>query len=130
MKVTVFYDGSCPLCTREVARWRKAPFDCQIEWLDITDNDEELISRGIDPGKAMLEMHTQTDSGKIFTSIESYALLFSQLPRWRYLARFITLPVVKQLLTYSYNGITRIRLRLAGRWPQVCALCDKSRGKS
>ncbi len=129
MKITVFYDGSCPLCTREIARWRHAPFACDIEWLDITDNDRELLRRGIDPGKAMLELHTQTDSGEIYTSVESYALLLSQLPRWYLLGRFMSLPIIKPLLTHSYNGLTRLRLKLEGRWPQVCERCDKTSGE-
>ncbi len=55
MKITVFYDGICPLCTREVAKWRKAPFTCPVEWFDITDQDDALRAHGIDPNAALIE---------------------------------------------------------------------------
>ena len=120
MKVTVYYDGVCPLCVKEVARWRNAPFLCSVEWFDITGQDEELIRRGIDPNKALVELHSQTDDGVIRTSIDSYVLLLSQLPRWRWLGRLMNLPVLKPLLKWSYDGLTVLRLKKEGRWPGRC----------
>ena len=84
MKITVFYDGDCPLCTREVSRWKQAPFLCTVDWFNISGQDDELRARGIDPHQALLQLHTQTDDGRTLVSIDSYALLLNQLPRWRW----------------------------------------------
>ena len=120
MKITVFYDGACPLCAREVAKWRKAPFLCQVDWFDITGQDEELIRLGIDPAFALVELHTKTDDGQIRTSIESYALLLSELAHWRWLGKVISLPVVKSILKWVYDYLTKIRLKRDGRWKSAC----------
>ena len=121
MKITVFYDGACPLCTREVEKWRGAPFNCQVEWFDITEQDEVLLAEGIDPQFALLELHTKTSDGVIRTSIESYALLLAQLPRWQWLGSLMSLPVVKPLLKSFYDFLTKVRLKKDGRWQKVCS---------
>ncbi len=125
MTITVYFDGQCPLCVNEVAKWKKAAFEYEVEWLDITDNDELLLSHGIDPRKALLELHTKTDDGRILTSIDSYALLLRNLPRWKYFGWLIGLPVIKQVLKWCYDRITKVRLKREGRWIKECKSCDK-----
>ncbi|MGI9276826.1 MAG: thiol-disulfide oxidoreductase DCC family protein [Endozoicomonas sp.] len=126
MKITVFYDGVCPLCLREVARWREAPFTCEVEWLDITGQDEQLREKGIDPASALLELHTMTDDGQIRTSIDSYGLLLSQLKRWRWLGQLMLLPVIRPMLKWAYDWMTRVRLKREGRFPGSCnSQCDR-----
>lgn len=124
MKITVFFDGACPICVREVKRWRNAPFSCPVEWFDITGQEEALQARGIDPRRAMLQLHIQTESGQTFVSIDSYALLLKQLPRWRWLGVLMSLPVVRPLLGWFYDGLTVMRLKSEGRYPGKCSECD------
>ena len=117
MQITVFYDGDCPLCVREVARWKHASFSCDVEWFDIAGQDEELQRRGIDPALALLELHTMTDDGEVFTSIGSYGLLLCQLPGWRWLGKLMLLPVIRPTLKWIYDWLTKMRLKREGRWP-------------
>lgn len=121
MVITVFYDGACPLCVKEVSRWKNAPFQCDVEWFDITDQDERLLELGIDPQLALLELHTRTDQGEIKTSIESYALLLSQLSRWKWLGWLMGLPGIRQFLKWTYDWMTKVRLKKEGRWPGKCS---------
>ena len=126
MKITVYFDGACPLCVREIGRWRNAPFGCEMEWFDITGQEQALRQRGIDPRQAMLQLHTQTSDGKTFVSIDSYALLLKQLPHWRWLGVLMALPIIKSLLRWVYDGLTILRLKSEGRYPAECADCSAS----
>ncbi|WP_062267079.1 thiol-disulfide oxidoreductase DCC family protein [Endozoicomonas arenosclerae] len=121
MKIRVLYDGLCPLCVKEVARWRNARFSSEVEWFDITGQEKVLEDWGIDPQKALLELHTMTDSGQVYTSIDSYALLLKELPRWSWLGRFMSLPGLKQFLKWTYDWMTKVRLKKEGRWPGKCS---------
>ncbi|AMO58054.1 thiol-disulfide oxidoreductase DCC family protein [Endozoicomonas montiporae] len=127
MKITVYFDGACPLCVREVSRWRNASFSCEVEWFDITGQEQALNERGIDPRQAMLQLHTQTSDGNTFVSIDSYALLLEQLPRWRWLGKLMALPVIKPVLRWSYDGLTILRLKSEGRYPGSCSDCSVSK---
>ncbi len=116
MKATVFYDGSCPICLRALARWRHKPFTCEIEWFDITGKDETLLARGICPNKALEQLHILCDDGTVLTSMSSYGFLLCHLARWRWLGILITLPGIRQVLTWGYDAITRRRLKREGRY--------------
>ena len=120
MRITVFYDGACPLCTKEVAKWRKAPFTCPVEWFDINGQEDALIRQGIDPHAALVELHTKTKDGVIRTSIDSYVLLLSQLPRWRWVGSLMNLPIIKPTLKWIYDVLTKVRLKKEGRWNSAC----------
>ncbi len=120
MEITVFYDGQCPICINEVNRWQSAPFNCTVHWFDITGQDEFLLRQGIDPGKALLELHLKTSDGKVLTSIDSYSLLLKQLPRWRWLGLLMALPGIKHSLKWIYDRMTLARLKKEGRWPITC----------
>ena len=125
MRITVFFDGACPLCVREVQRWRSASFSCPVEWFDITGQEEALKERGINFRQAMLQLHTQTDDGKTYVSIDSYALLLKQLSRWHWLGVLMSMPLIKPLLRWGYDGLTIVRLKSEGRYPiDDCAKCD------
>ena len=125
MAVTVFYDDQCPLCIREVNKWRRAPFRKSVKWFDITNQDEALSEQGIDPVKALLELHLKTEDGRILTSIASYSYLLKQLPRWCWLGYLMGLPVVQPILKWNYDWMTRVRLKHEGRLPGTS--CTTSR---
>ena len=45
-KPTVFYDGGCPLCKKEISHYMGLDTDCSIVWIDITEQDFVLKSYG------------------------------------------------------------------------------------
>ncbi|WP_034833642.1 thiol-disulfide oxidoreductase DCC family protein [Endozoicomonas numazuensis] len=120
MKIKVLYDGLCPLCVKEVSRWQNARFRSEVEWFDITGQEKLLEEWGIDPQKALLELHTLTDDGRVYTSIDSYALLLKQLSAWAWLGWIMSLPGLKQFLKWTYDWMTKVRLKKEGRWPGQC----------
>ncbi len=61
-KLTVFYDGACPVCVRD-RRWYEkleGHTEDSVQWLDITGRDDELRQLGIDPYHALRELHDGT----------------------------------------------------------------------
>ncbi|MFK0569899.1 thiol-disulfide oxidoreductase DCC family protein [Endozoicomonas sp.] len=116
MKVTVFYDGACPICLRALAKWRGQPYTCDIEWFDITGQDDVLLTLGISPQKAVEQLHILCEDGTILTSMSSYSFLLRHLPHWRLLGILISLPGVRQCLTRGYDAMTRRRLKKEGRY--------------
>ncbi|WP_066017624.1 thiol-disulfide oxidoreductase DCC family protein [Endozoicomonas atrinae] len=116
MKATVFYDGACPVCLRALARWRDKPYTCEVEWFDITGQQEVLLAQGISPQKALEKLHILCDDGTVLTSMNSYGFLLRHLPHWRWLGEIIILPGIRQCLTWSYDAITLRRLKREGRY--------------
>jgi predicted DCC family thiol-disulfide oxidoreductase YuxK len=60
-KIIVYYDGVCPKCVKDRRTYEKLAGKAgeNVCWLDITGKDDLLRERGIDPQKALTELHVQ-----------------------------------------------------------------------
>ncbi|MDF2180140.1 DUF393 domain-containing protein [Aliiglaciecola sp. CAU 1673] len=114
----VFYDAACPRCRRDRAWYEQRVDEGEnILWVDINGREQELKALGIDPKRALLELHVEEQQGQVRHGISAYQLLFSRLPRYRWLAWVIGLPLIKPLLSYLYRWWVRRRLQRQGRLP-------------
>lgn len=116
-KLKVYYDGACPLCRRERRRYETLAGEAaeSVEWVDITGRDEELRRRGIDPYRALTELHVEDEQQRIHSELDAYILLMQRVPRLRPLAWLIDLPLLRPLLARLYHWSVMRRLRREGR---------------
>ena len=116
-QVTVYYDGSCPGCVRDRRRYEKLAGQ-QVgltRWVDITGREAMLKAEGVDPARAIRELHVKDGSGRIYRELDAYILLM-QRTRWlRPAAAIIGLPLIKPLLARIYHWWVDRRLRNSGR---------------
>lgn len=116
-KICVFYDGACPSCVKDRERYKQLAGQQakDVEWYDITDRDVELKALGIDPHKALIELHIQTKDGKIFSELDAYILLMQHSRVLKPLAWLIGLPGIRPLLSRWYRSMVFNRLNKQGR---------------
>ncbi|MEH6651250.1 MAG: DUF393 domain-containing protein [Motiliproteus sp.] len=119
-KITVYYDGACPRCVRDRQNYEKiaANESEQVLWVDITDRDAELKQLGIDPQKALTELHLTTADGQILSELDAYIVLMARVAWLKPLAWLIGLPGIRPLLSRCYRGMVARRLQRSGRWPE------------
>lgn len=116
-KLTVYYDGACPRCRRDRIRYERWAGEAgdKVEWFDITNRDETLRQCGIDPSKALRELHVRDDNGRIHRELDAYILLMRQVSALRPLAMLIGLPGIRQILSRFYRTWVLRRLRAENR---------------
>lgn len=115
-RLKVYYDGACPRCVADRRRYEKlGTCDGSVEWVDITDKEEQLRAAGIDPYLALTELHVQDSQGRIHRELDAYILLMSRAPLLRPLAWLLGLPGIKPILAWVYRRSVLRRLRRAGR---------------
>lgn len=104
-KITVYYDGACPRCVRDRARYERlsAKSGKSAQWVDITGRDAELCQLGIDPQAALRELHVRDALGEIHRELDAYILLMSRVPILRPLAWLIGLPGVRPVVSWLYR---------------------------
>jgi len=119
-KITVYYDGSCPRCIKDRNTYQKlaGKKGNSVDWFDITDQDTLLLKVGIDPLKALTELHVKTASGNVLSELDAYILLIGRIRWLTPLAFFISLPFIRPLLARYYLYSVTKRLRKSGRYPQ------------
>lgn len=112
-KPTVFFDGSCPLCAREIAFYRRCAGSESIIWIDISQSpDEEEVSPGLCREQALARLHVQTADGRVVSGGAAFATLWSALPGFRLVGGLFRLPPLAWLLDRAYDRFLALRPRL------------------
>ena len=116
-KIIVYYDGACPKCVKDRLNYEKLAGKASenVCWMDITGQEEQLREIGIDPHKALTELHVQDEKQQILAEMDAYILLMSKVPLLKPLAWLIGLPLIRPLLARIYHRQVNRRLRLSGR---------------
>lgn len=112
-KLIVYYDGACPKCIRDRKTYEKlsASSADQVCWFDITGQDLPLRELGIDPQKALSELHVRQPNGQIVSELDAYILLMNKVPLLKPVAWLIGLPLIRPLLARLYHWQVNRRLR-------------------
>ncbi len=117
----VFFDGSCPLCRREIALLRRLERRRRILFTDIAAAGFEpsAVSRSMDT--LMGAIHGRTPDGEWVTGVEVFRRLYGTVG-FGALVELTRLPGVRHALDAAYRVFAKNRLRLTGRCTdEVCA---------
>lgn len=115
--ITVYYDGACPSCVSDRRFYERLAGEAaqNVHWYDITGQDEILRSLGIDPERALKELHVKVEDQKTVSEIDAYILLMSKVLLLKPLARLINLPLIRPFLSRVYHRRINRRLKHSGR---------------
>jgi ubiquinone biosynthesis monooxygenase Coq7 len=109
--LTVMFDGSCPLCRREVSVYRELEPLRPLHWLDVSADTSPAIGAE-DKSRFMARFHVQRADGELLSGAQAFVALWLQLPGWRWLGRAASLPGATALLELFYVSFLRIRPRI------------------
>lgn len=117
---TVYFDGGCPLCRREIAVYRRARGAEALRWCDLSDCPDEALGPGLDRAAALSRLHARDADGTLVHGARAFLLIWASLPAFRPLARLGRLPGVRPALDLAYAFF--LRLRPLWRPQPACAL--------
>lgn len=109
--VTVFYDGACPLCRREIGVYRGLDPLKPVQWRDVSVVDAVLPEGGT-RGAYLARFHVQRGDGTVLSGAAAFIVLWSVLPGWRWLGRLAQLPGMTAAMERLYRLFLRIRPRI------------------
>ncbi|MEX1166428.1 MAG: DUF393 domain-containing protein [Hydrogenophaga sp.] len=115
--LTVYFDGSCPLCQREIAFYRRMPAAQALAWVDVSQPAE--LGSGLNCQAAMARFHVRDAAGQLYSGAAAFARLWRELPGWRWLGRLATLPPLDWLAEQAYRAFLPLRpgmQRAVQRW--------------
>jgi len=113
-QTTMFFDGACSLCQREVAHYRRLDNQDNINWVDISTSPDELNEHGIDYNTAMSRLHVLDKHGRMHSGVEAFLTLWSALPYYRWLAIVIQKLRITPVLELAYQRFAKWRLARQG----------------
>ena len=102
--ISVFFDGKCNLCSKEIDYYQRIAPKNTFNWVDITKTPGELDKFEIKLSDGLRLMHVADSRGNIFTGVDAFIIMWKQIKYWKFLGLFVSLPIVKQIakLLYQY----------------------------
>jgi len=122
-RLTLFYDGDCPLCRREVDWYRRRDRAGRIAWADISGDARPLLGTGLAHRQALSRLYARLPNGRIVGGARAFLAVWRELPGLRLPARVLALPPFVWLLELGYRGFLLVRPWITGRRP--CAACGE-----
>lgn len=106
--LTVLYDGSCPLCRREISLYRGLAATQPLAFVDVSDAGSALPA-GTQRGQLLARFHVQRPDGTLADGARGFVALWAVLPGWRWLARVAAWPGVTPLMEAAYRAFLHLR---------------------
>ena len=109
--LTVLYDGSCPLCRREIGVYRALTPLQPIAFADVGDPAAALpeLPPGTTREQLLARFHVRHADGRLDSGARAFLALWATLPGWRVLARLGALPGAPAVMELSYRVFLRVR---------------------
>jgi predicted DCC family thiol-disulfide oxidoreductase YuxK len=111
---TVYYDGGCPICSREIALYRRRDVAGRIRWQDLRAEPIAANGDGPDQETALARFHLRRADGVWLSGAAAFAALWSIVPGFKTLGALARLPGMIWVLELAYRGFLRVRPRPAG----------------
>ena len=112
--IEVFFDGDCPLCTKEIAFLRRQDRRHRIRFTDITAGDFRADSFGLKHSDFMNEIQGRTADGVWITGVEVFRRLYEAVG-WGPVVWCTRLPGIRHCLSLGYRVFAKNRLKWTGR---------------
>ena len=119
-KLTIFFDGACHLCSREIEHYKKMKHQGRLAFVDIADPQFSAEKFGLDRGRVQKYMHTIDESGRIYTGVDSFIQIWNRLPSYRWAVRIAENGFVRPLMDVGYHTFAKIRPLLPQRSRRDC----------
>lgn len=112
--LTVFFDGACPICDREIALMKKLDRRRQLEFCDFSAQEYDAASTGFTAADLATVIHARWADGRVITGVEVFRAMWEAVGLGL-LAKLSRLSLVEPLVLKAYAWFARNRLRLTGR---------------
>ncbi len=103
--LTVWFDGACPLCTREISLMRKLDRAKRIDFIDVGD---PAAACPIDRTALLARFHARED-GQMLSGAAAFAAMWRAIPLLRPLGLAARSPLILRLLEAAYVRFLRLR---------------------
>ena len=99
--VKVFFNNSCNICRAEINHYKKHS-DKNVEWIDVTNNEEAQRMTSKSYKELLRRMHVIKD-GKVIDGAESFLIIWKNVPKYNFLYKIFKSKPLFFLLNIFYE---------------------------
>jgi len=106
---TVYYDGCCPVCSREIKFYRGRPGGDSFAWVDVSGADESALGPGLSRDAALARIHVRQADGTLVDGAAAFAEIWRGMPGLRWLGLVLAVPPFSAIAEFGYRTFLRAR---------------------
>lgn len=112
-KLTMFYDGLCPLCQAEILFLSGRNQAGLLSFVDVNSNRYSADEIGVSCQQALDSMYAQYDDGELINGVDVFSAAYERanLPK---LAWLFSRPSLRPALTWAYRFFAKNRHAISG----------------
>jgi uncharacterized protein (TIGR01777 family) len=103
----VYYNGECPVCRTEMEHYASlcATARPQVQFIDSTQQADGLASYGLRREHLERRVYLHDSRGAIISGMPAIIALWSQMPRYKWLAHVFNLPLLRPASVAVYDHV-------------------------
>ena len=103
-RTRALYNGDCPVCNAEMCSYAAYAEQGTLPIAFDDLNRTDLTAWGVTEDRAARLLHVLHD-GQLHVGWDAFLVLWSQMPRYRWLARIGALPGLRQVASWGYTHV-------------------------
>jgi uncharacterized protein (TIGR01777 family) len=113
----IYYNGECPVCRTEMEHYASlcATPHPRLRFVDSTRAPDELAACGLRREHLERRVYIRDGKGQILSGMPAIIALWARMPRYSWLARLFSLPLLKQATVLMYDHVIAPSLALWAR---------------
>ena len=112
-RLTTYYNERCPVCSAGIRAYRGSLPDAAaaLAWQDINRDETALAAEGVTLDDVWYRLHTVDETGRVLVGIDAFIAIWERLPAYRWRARLLRLPVIRQPAVLAYEVLAFLLYR-------------------
>ena len=101
MGIKVFFNNSCNICRLEINHYKKIS-DTNLEWVDITNNEEAIKLTSKSQKELLRRIHV-IDNGNVIGGAKAFVIIWSKIPKYKFLSKLFSIKPFFIIFHYLYE---------------------------
>tara|TARA_B100000029_G_C17002050_1_gene751556 strand:- start:189 stop:539 length:351 start_codon:yes stop_codon:yes gene_type:complete len=103
MAIKVFFNNSCNVCRLEINHYKKIS-DSNLEWIDITNNEEAIKLTSKSQEALLRRLHVIND-GEVIGGAKAFIIIWSKIPKYNFLSKILSIKPLFFIFHYIYEFV-------------------------
>ena len=103
MGIKVFFNNSCNICRLEINHYKKIS-DSNLEWVDITNNEEAIKLTSKSQKELLRRIHV-IDNGNVIGGAKAFVIIWSKIPKYKFLSKLFSIKMFFVIFHYLYEFV-------------------------
>ena len=101
MGIKVYFNDSCNICRMEINHYKKIA-NSDLEWIDITNNDEAIKITSKSQKELLRRLHVIND-GEVIGGAKAFIKIWSKIPKYKILSKIFSIKPLFIIFHYIYE---------------------------